>query len=205
MALLTYEEIKRRIDKGYSNEGIFISPILDQELQLGASTFDFRLGLEFLVSIQGRAAYIDTAFDENLKRPISSFFVPTRRRLGEPFILHPNQIVLGITLEYIKLPGDIMLDLSLRSSFNRLGLSVSAIVQPGYTGCVHIEVVNPTNNSIRLLTGMRFLQGKFLQTDKAVKYGESGRKYRCNVRPKISSIYNDEDMKQLLRISRNYS
>jgi len=188
MALLTYEEIKRRIDKGYSNEGIFISPILDQELQLGASTFDFRLGLEFLVSIQGRAAYIDTAFDENLKRPISSFFVPTRRRLGEPFILHPNQIVLGITLEYIKLPGDIMLDLSLRSSFNRLGLSVSAIVQPGYTGC-----------------GMRFLQGKFLQTDKAVKYGESGRKYRCNVRPKISSIYNDEDMKQLLRISRNYS
>ena len=72
-------------------------------------------------------------------RGIGSFFQATRRELGDRFVLYPHQMVLATTLEYVSLPADIYADLLTRSSFNRLGIHLSTMIQPGFRGCFPLD------------------------------------------------------------------
>ena len=100
--------------------------------QINGISIDFRLGTDFLVSIQGREAFINASLNYEKSGSLIPFFQETRRKVGETFLLHPNQTVLASSLEYIKLPQDIFAVLSMRSSYSRLGLSISSSLQPGY-------------------------------------------------------------------------
>lgn len=149
---------------------MLISPLLDPN-QIGEVSIDFRLGYEFLVSIQGRGASIEANLlqESNIKK-LSHFFQSTRRRPGETFLLHPSQTILGVTLEYVKLPSDVYLQLITRSSYSRLGLSISSFYQPGYTGCLSIELTNTSKNAINLTVGSRIFQGIFFRTPSKTNY-----------------------------------
>lgn len=181
---------------------LIITPILDIN-QIGEIGFDFRLGYDFLVSIQGREAFINASKndwmqgDGNNQRNITQFFQDTRRQLGETFILHPNQTVLAVTLEYVKLPNDCMLKLFMRSSYSRLGITINTIAQPGYCGCLSMELTNTNNNPINLTIGSRIIQGVFFKTSKPSKYFHKDRKYTCQVRPEPSGIIKDDDLTTL--------
>src|SRR5690349_14493997 len=130
--------IKKQIEKKL-NRDLFIRPLLEPD-QVGELTVDFRLGYDFLVSIQGREPFIDASLNNTeTSRHTGNFFHKTRRRPGENFLLHPSQTILATSLEYIKLPNDVLLILNMRSSYSRLGLMISTIVQPGYCGCISIE------------------------------------------------------------------
>jgi dCTP deaminase len=150
------------------------------------------------VSIQGRGEFIDTSFDQSTSS-INSFFQPTRRKIGETFLLHPNQTVLATTLEYIKVPNDVGMTLLSRSSYNRLGLNLSSIVQPGYCGCISIEMVNYSNNTIRLVVGSRLIQASLYWTSKT-NYLYKDRKYFCSVRPETSLANEEKDIEILHEI-----
>lgn len=193
--LLTKSDIQGLI----SNKKLTIVPLLDPN-QIGGISVDLRIGLDFLSQHQGREAFIDTTEDTISNRPIKSHFTETRRKLGENFLLHPSQPVLFSTLEYIKLPNDVFVDLALRSSYNRLGLSISAIVQPGYCGCISVEVVNSGNTPIKIMSGARFLQARFYKLNKSVDYFNIKRKYTCQVRPVASKANEDDDLKKLLNL-----
>ena len=105
------------------------------------------------------------------------------------------------TLEYVKLPTDIYAVLNLRSSYSRLGLSISTIVQPGYCGCLSVEIVNSGNTSINILTGTRFLQARFFTVSEGTDYFSSTRKYTCQVRPMPSKANEDEDLEKLIKLN----
>jgi len=123
--------LKKDIEDLIKNKELVIRPLLDNS-QISEITVDFRLGYDFLVSVQGRNAFIDASFNYDKKtNSINSFFQETRRRLGDTFILHPDQTVLTTSLEYIKLPNNVFAILNMRSSYTRLGLTISTIVQPG--------------------------------------------------------------------------
>ncbi|WP_423820209.1 dCTP deaminase [Salinimicrobium sp. TIG7-5_MAKvit] len=190
--LLTSSDIKKLI----SDRKLTIVPLLESD-QIGGISVDLRIGIDFLSQHQGREPFIDTTNDNITNRPIKSHFTETRRKLGENFLLHPSQPVLFSTLEYIKLPNDVFVDLSLRSSYNRLGLNISAIVQPGYCGCISVEVVNSGNTPIRIMSGARFLQARFYKLHKSVDYFNIKRKYTCQVRPVASKANEDEDLKKI--------
>lgn len=177
---------------------LFIRPLLE-ESQIGELTIDFRLGYDFLVSIQGREPYIDASLNssENF-RNTRNFFRKTRRRLGENFLLHPGQTILSTSLEYVKLPADILAILNMRSSYSRLGLTISTIVQPGYCGCVSIELTNANKNPINLTVGARLFQSRFIQIERKTNYFSTERKYICSVRPQLSAVSSDSDL-QILR------
>lgn len=182
---------------------MYIKPLLSED-QIGEVGIDFRLGYDFLVSIQGREAYINASkndySDGIAERNILQFFQSTRRQIGETFILHPHQTVLAVSLEYIKLPEDCLLQLYMRSSYARLGITISTMAQPGYCGCLSLELTNNNNNPVNLSVGSRLIQGILLKVSNKTTYFHSPRKYVCQVRPEPSAIINDKDLNVLSQL-----
>jgi dCTP deaminase len=131
------------------------------------------------------------------QRNINSFFNATRRQLGETFILHPHQTVLATSLEYVKLPTDCMISLYTRSSYSRLGISISSVAQPGYAGCLSLELTNNNTNPVNLTVGARILQGLLIRMTGDTAYFNKKRKYTCQVRPEPSAVIQDEDLELL--------
>lgn len=193
---------KVEIEKLINNKKLIIEPLLEKS-QIGEISIDLRIGTDFLALHQGREAYIDTTQDIIHKRPIKSHFTETRRKVGEGFLLHPSQPILFSTLEYLKLPDDVYAILSLRSSYSRLGLTISTIIQPGYCGCASIEVVNSGNTPIKILAGARFVQARFVRLKDKSEYFKIKRKYTCQVRPMASKANEDEELEKLLEINKN--
>jgi dCTP deaminase len=188
---LVHDEILKLYDEG----SLVIRPLLTRE-QFGEISIDLRLGTDFLVSVQSREPYID-ATGKNQSRSIGSYFQETKRLVGESFFFHPYQTVLCSTLEYIKLPDDIFLILTTRSSYSRLGLSISSIVQPGYCGCVSLELTNVNNNPIKILVGAAIVQARLCSISNPTDYFSRTRKYHCQVRPIPSRANLDTDLDSL--------
>lgn len=193
---LSKTELLKLIDE----KQLFIRPLLDID-QVNEITIDLRLGYDFLVSIQGRHAYLNAASHKNEEGAFYNFFQETRRNFGDSFLLHPNQTVLATTLEYIRLPNNLIAILSPRSSYNRLGINLSSIVQPGYCGCFSLELTNSSNNPIKVRVGATMFQARFIFTNQT-NYFSKERKYVCSVRPEISGANKDADLDLLEKISR---
>jgi dCTP deaminase len=179
-------------------EEIIIRPLLQPE-QVGELSVDLRLGTDFLLSFQGRNSAIDASNYEN-RDPSSSFFQETRRLVGQGFLFHPLQTVLCSTLEYLKLPPDIFLSLTIRSSYSRLGLSISSIVEPGYCGCISMELTNVNNTPVKVTVGSRIVQARFYRLKEKTDYFSKERKYICQVRPEVSHANNDSEREILKKI-----
>lgn len=193
---LTQNEISLLIEK----KELIISPILEDE-QISEMTIDLRLGYDFLVSIQGRWAYLNSAASSPEHGAFNKFFQESRRKIGDTFLLHPNQTVLASTLEYIKLPNNLTAILSTRSSYNRIGLNLTSIFQPGYCGCLSVELTNSSNNPIQVRVGAAMFQIRFVQTSQPTNYFAKRRKYICSVKPELSGANKDKDLDILAAIN----
>lgn len=175
-------------------ESMFVEPLLDA-MQVGATSLDLRLGYDFLVSVLTRKAYIGLQRSDDGYKDTASYFQQTRRDVGDRFVLYPGQIVLTTTLEYIALPSDVLADIVSRSSYTRLGIHLSTMVQPGFHGCVPIELFNHGNNAVELVVGSRLFQARFYRLDNPREYGTlGGRKYFGHVRPVVSQASIDGDL-----------
>ena len=144
MSIISKEKINDSLISKAENS-LTITPILDNEKQIGESTIDLRLGTKFEVDMRTRKPFFDPLSD---KRPIETFFQDTYRNFGEKFILYPQQLVLASTFEYVKLPNDLFGIVFTRSSWNRLGLNISSVLQSGYAGVINLELVNNSSNPI---------------------------------------------------------
>lgn len=190
---------KKQIQELVASNELIIRPLLEND-QIGEMTIDLRLGYNFLVSIQGVNPFIDASLNNNDSFPIKSFFQETRKLLGETFLLHPNQTVLASSLEYIKLPNNLYAELSMRSSYLRMGVSLSAIVQPGYCGCFSLELTNVNKIPINLSIGATLFQARIFKLDVSANYFSKRRKYMCQVRPLITAVNEDSDLVNLNKI-----
>ena len=194
MELLHKTEIERRLalDDEYA---IRVDPLLDCG-QIGEVTIDLRLGADFLVSIHTRRAYVSLIKEEEKYRGVGSFFQATRRELGDRFVLYPHQLVLATTLEYVALPLDVYADVLTRSSYNRLGIHLASMIQPGFRGCFPLELFNHGNNPVELVVGSRLIQTRLFKTEMDAAYAAAGRrrKYYGDVRPKASRAADDPDL-----------
>ncbi|WP_159729932.1 dCTP deaminase [Sphingobacterium sp. 18053] len=189
--ILSHKEIDALIKK----QDLVIRPLLE-ESQIGEVSIDFRLGTNFLVSSLGRNPLITTSLNEEFgkSQDLKSFFSETRRQLGETITLYPHQTVLASSLEYVKLPKDILLSLNMRSSYSRLGLTLSTIAQPGYCGCLSLELTNNNLCPINLTVGSRIFQGILHKISDEVNYFKVNRKYSCAIRPQPAKISSDNDL-----------
>lgn len=201
MSLLTGNEIRKRIDADGPGR-IYIDPLLSDD-QLGAISIDLRLGCDFLVSMLNHKPSISLQPNDEDANP-EVFFQTSRRDLGDKFLLHPSQTVLATSLEYIGLPTDIYADVSSRSSYHRLGVSVSSLFQPGFRGCISLELFNHSNVPVELVVGSRIVQARFFENAENEEYLREGqrRKYIGNVRPTVSRAQKDSELPDILSLSK---
>ena len=201
MSLLTKNELQKRINSGETNQ-IYVDPILSEQ-QIGAVTLDLRLGCDFLVSVLNQNASVALHPPDNKSGP-ESFFQSTRRDVGDTFLLHPSQTVLAATLEYVGLPDDVYADVMTRSSYHRMGVVVSSMFQPGFRGCLSIELSNHSNVPVELIVGGRLIQVRFFANNEEETYFQDGtrRKYIANVRPSASKASYDNDLLTLREIAK---
>ncbi|AGB43406.1 deoxycytidine triphosphate deaminase [Mesorhizobium australicum WSM2073] len=192
MSLLQAPEIHRRIGLTDSAR-LYIDPLLEPS-QVGEVSIDLRLGPDFLVSLLTRKAAVELATLP--RRGVSSYFRMTRREVGDKFVLYSGQIVLATSLEYVGMPNDVYADIISRSSYSRLGIHLNTMIQPGFRGCIPLELVNHGNNPVELVVGSRLVQARLFSVGTASGYqsGSSNRKYLGNVRPIVSRAQDDKDL-----------
>lgn len=88
---------------------LVVSPLLDPDKQLkpGCASVDVRLGQRFYVPLRTKLSELDRmsrTHHSDIQRYKDETFVP----IGDYFVLHPRQFVLGETLEWIHLPNNLV-------------------------------------------------------------------------------------------------
>ena len=155
-SVLSDGTIRRLVDEGR----IAIDP-WDPDMVQPASV-DLRLGPSFRVFHNHRAAAIDLA------APPTNLTEQITIADDEPFVIHPGEFVLGRTLEWVKMPDDIVSRIEGKSSIGRLGLIVHAtagFVDPGFEGTLTLEITNLTRIPIKLWAGLPIAQLSFMTLD----------------------------------------
>jgi dCTP deaminase len=137
------------------------------------ASIDLRLGDSFRVFHNHRATAID------LRDPPANLTEEVVVPTGEPFVIHPGEFCLGRTLEWVKIPDDIVARIEGKSSLGRLGLIVHATAgfcDPGFEGTLTLELNNLTRVPIRLYPDLPIAQLSFMTLDKPAQkpYGSPG-------------------------------
>jgi len=102
-----------------------ITPILDWEKQIADGTIDVRLDTEFILMFRTQLSTLDPLGKEAFKSSLPQYQKPKKIAYGQKFVLHPNELILGSTLEYLSFPADLMAYVIGRSSWGRLGLIIA--------------------------------------------------------------------------------
>lgn len=156
------------------------------------ASVDVRLDRKVLVFRNNRRPFIDVRQDAS---DLTELVEVTD---NNPFILHPNEFVLGSTLESVTLPNDLVGRLEGKSSLGRLGLlihSTAGYVDPGWQGHLTLELSNVANLPITLYYGMKIGQISFLRLTSPADhpYGsqDAGSRYQGQTQPTPSRYYLD--------------
>lgn len=178
----------RRIRKELAAGTILIDPLGPGAVQ--PASVDLRLGRQFRVFRNSRIPYID------VKREYPDLTELVEIDDERPFVLHPGEFALAVTLERVRLPDYIVGRLEGKSSLGRLGLlihSTAGYVDPGWDGALTLELSNVANLPITLYYGMKVSQISFLALTEPAEhpYGskETGSKYQGQEGPTPSRYY----------------
>jgi len=148
---------KVQLVKEIESREIIISPILDSD-QIEEGSVNLRLGSDFIVPKRSQLTYIDPR--ESSPMRIQRIQHLTSVPFGGEFVLHPGELVLGATFEFVALPSNRCGLVLSRSSYGRLGLLVATAVyiHPLWRGWLTLELVNMGNLPIKLSVGSAIAQ-----------------------------------------------
>lgn len=158
-------------------ERLIITPLLapDKQVSVAEASVDVRLGQKFRVPTRTKLSelnHLDAKHERNIERFKDETFV----RIGDYFVLHPRQFVLGETLEWVHLPHDLSAYVVGRSSWGRDGLIIATAigVHPGYSGIITLEISNIGEIPVYLWPGVTIAQ-LFIQQVVGSEIGDSDR------------------------------
>jgi len=148
----------KSIIEALNSEKITIDPRPSDESITGV-TADLCLGNRFRVFSSHTTPYIDLSGSrEEMNRAVDQVMSDEVVIEGDDaFFLHPGELALGITLESVTLPDDIVGWLDGRSSLARLGLLVHVTahrIDPGWSGNIVLEFYNAGKLPLALRAGM---------------------------------------------------
>lgn len=168
MSVQGHELIEGLLSAADIKDRLIVTPILERS-QIGSASIDVRLSYEFVSVKRGNIGVLDPAAlgDERHR-----FRTPHHLNRGEKFYLHPNEMVLASTLEYVRLPLHIAAYVTSRSRWGRLGLVIATAtaIHPGFTGTITLELVNHGTIPIVLYPGLDVAQLIFHSVEKATAY-----------------------------------
>jgi dCTP deaminase len=190
MAILTKGEIEQRMTSPIADR-LVVTPLLSKK-QIGDASIDVRLGNEFVWLT--RAATGSHNYSVAPESTLSQTYQAIRRDFGAPLFLHPNQLVLGATMEFVGLPSNLSCYVIGRSSLGRTGLIIATAtaVAPGFKGCITLEIVNVGEVPTPLYPGMRIAQ---LVIHDTIGRSEYDGTFQCATGPEAPLLWRDKEMK----------
>jgi dCTP deaminase len=198
---LTKRDILSRLNRS-TNEGvdpIIVTPILDIEDQVGIAGIDVRLGKQFILfkhQLAGSFSPLKAINDlDDMSAYQEEMVFPLRKRI----VLHPGQLIIGSTWEYVCVPPSLECQVEGRSSWARLGLIVAAAstVEPGFKGMITLELSNTGTIPLELFPGLKVAQlvfHKCSETHKMSPDEEAKKKYQCSIGPGFSKLWKDKNL-----------
>ncbi len=159
--ILQAREVAQRLKSGaHDKDALVITPEPDTAalMSSGSASVDLRLGTWFVRASHTRLECLKIADNSKDSADLvtETQYVP----FGTDFILHPGRFVLGITLEWIRLPSNLAGYVIGRSSWGRRGLIIATAigVHPRFTGCLTLELSNFGEVPISIRPGMSICQ-----------------------------------------------
>ncbi len=155
-----------------------ISPFEDKQIRgtkisYGLSSFgyDARVSNEFKIFTNVNSEIIDPKnFNQN------NFI----SKSGESCVIPPNSFVLSSTIEYFKIPNDIMVICLGKSTYARCGIIVNVTpLEPGWEGHVTLEFSNTTPLPAKIYANEGVAQFIFLKGNEKpdITYADRNGKY----------------------------
>jgi deoxycytidine triphosphate deaminase len=185
VAVLSSDQLTQRL-RIDDERRLFALPLVQLPKGVG---LDVRLGNRFIVFRRAGTASFDPLDSQEDPRSIQMHL---ELSWTERFVLHPHEVVLGATLEYLVFPSDLTGQVITRSSYGRLGLLSATAVQihPRFHGCLTLELVNLSNIPISLTPGERIAQ---LVISSTRDVAEEEEKYSYPTGPQFSRVREDPE------------
>lgn len=196
MSRLSTTELRRRVFGADSSGGdIFLAPLLEQS-GIKDAAVDVRLGRHFLLTRRARIESIDPMCHGDVTRYQEEAFV----NFGDFLVLHPDEAVLGVVLEYLRLPPDVSCYVMTRSSWGRVDITIATAVtvHPCYSGCLTLEIENKGTVPVKLYPGARLGQLVFHHvedhggaTDASKEHDPARSQYAGTTKPMFSGVFRE--------------
>jgi|SRR4030043_550874 len=160
MSCLAKSEIISYMSRANLSERLVVTPLIVPDESFDASSVNVRLGNEFIIMKKQTFPILDIADREELSSNIEKYQGKIRIDYHEQFVLHPNQLIIGCTLEYVSIPKKLMCYVIGKSSWGRMGLIIATAtkVDPGYRGVITLEIINEGEIPIVLYPGVPIAQ-----------------------------------------------
>jgi dCTP deaminase len=163
-----------------AHEHQMIEPFTDGQVRQGVISYglssygyDVRIADDFKIFTNINSTIVDPkSFD-----PRS--FVDFK---GEVCVIPPNSFALARTVEYFRIPRDVLVITLGKSTYARCGIIVNVTpLEPEWQGIVTLEVSNTTPLPARLYAGEGIAQMLFFQSDEACEtsYADKKGKYQA--------------------------
>jgi dCTP deaminase len=151
--------------------------IRDEKISFGTSSYgyDMRLSNEFMVmKIKNKDFVLDP------KRTSDSLFESIT--VKDYIEILPNSVILGKTIEYFRIPRDIVTIAFGKSTYARCGIFVNITpFEPEWEGYVTLSIANITSVPVKVYANEGIAQILFLGTSEAceISYADRGGKYQA--------------------------
>lgn len=181
---LSKSEIVAYMERGPINMRFIVTPLLNPQESLGTGAIDVRLGNQFIIMKRESFPLLDVSRLDAIDSDIEKYQERVIKPYGEKFILHPRQLVIGSTLEYIQLPPDLMCYVIGKSTWGRMGLIIATAtkVDPGFRGCITLEIINEGEIPLVLYPGLPIAQLVLHRTSGHDSYNGG---YSCAIGPEF--------------------
>jgi dCTP deaminase len=160
---------------------LVIEPLTEESIQ--PASVDCRLGDHFLV-VEKQDTPLITMSSE----------IKYREVIADRITIAPHSFLLATTMEYIKLPNNMVSFVEGRSSIGRMGLFIqnAGWVDPGFEGKITLELYNANSLPIELEAGRRICQLVFGLMDADALAPYRG-KYQGQTRSVGSQVWKDSE------------
>ncbi|HSW38726.1 MAG TPA: dCTP deaminase [Acidobacteriota bacterium] len=161
-----------------------ITPFSDQRKRIGKISFgdssygyDFRLADEYKIPDFTEARIVD---------PKKMELIPYQEFKGRSCLIPPNSFILGRSLEYFRIPRDVIVVCQGKSTYARSGVILNVTpLEPEWEGHITLSLVNASPVPAKVYSGEGIAQLIFIRAESECRTSYADRKGKYQAQKEI--------------------